>query len=128
MKHLQDYTEAATSAALKKAGAFFAFSAIQFAEQSNKELKYASMGSGLICPVHNMATLSDELESATKAGIAADMAENGAAKIIRRELNNHESYYTGDMEDTVGALNGYPITAEEIKEVFSWGSVEKALK
>jgi len=120
MKYLSDYTEQATSAALNKAGAFFAFSNKQFNEQRVDGVEYSNAGAGCICPTDNVATLVMELSNGHKAGIALDIAENGKEAIIRRELYNHEAFYTGDWKGCIfqGALNGYDISDDDVYAVY----------
>ncbi|MCK9370253.1 hypothetical protein M0R04_10135 [Candidatus Dojkabacteria bacterium] len=118
MKYLQDYMQEAQTKALEKAGAFFAFSNKQFDEQKKDRIKYSNCGMGMICPSENVKTLLDELDRAYKNGIEKDIAENGYTNIVKRELNNHEAYYTQDITDTCNALGDYPITKENIYKVF----------
>lgn len=118
MKYLQDYIEEAQLAAFKKHGAFFAFSIEQFDEQKQKGVTYTRIGSGLICPKENAADLMKEIQDTYLAGIKQDMEENGKEAIIKRELDNHECYYTGRIDDCVEKLTDYPITEEEIRKVF----------
>lgn len=118
MKYLQDYMSAAQTAALNKAGAFFAFSTKQFEEQKVPGTKYVSTPSGLICPKHTLDTLVTEMDEIYRSAIAQDIEENGLHAIIVRELNNHEAYYTGDIATTVDALEDYPVTEDDIIAVF----------
>lgn len=118
MNTLNDYTQDAVSAALDKAGAFFAFSNEQFAEKEKEGVEYVSLGAGMICPKENAKTLILEINSVHKEGVKRDLEENGKEAIIKRELANYECYYTGEIEDCVDALKDYSITEEEIYEVF----------
>ena len=122
MKYLQDYMTERQSAAFKKAKAFFAFSDKQLQEgltetNQNKE-DVVSMGNGLIAAKNQASTLFKELEQIYTESIQQDIEENGLNAIIRRELSNHEAYYTGDIESTVDALEDYPVTAEDIHKVY----------
>ena len=118
MKYLQDYMSEAQTIALDKAGAFFAFSQKQFDEQKKEGVLYKNLNMGLICPVDNAMTLLDELDAIYKNAIKLDIEENGLTRIIIRELNNHEAYYTGDIDDTARALADYPVTVEDIRKVY----------
>ena len=118
MKYLTNYIEEAQSKALKDAGAFFAFSYKQFEEQQKPDTKYNSLGAGLFCPVDNAKSLVKELDRVHKAGIEQDIAENGITNIIKRELANHEAYYTGDIDSTKDALSAYNIPNEKILTIF----------
>lgn len=119
MKTLSNYTEHAISEALSKHGAFFAFSQSQFEEQAVPGLRYCSLGSGLICPEKNALLLSSDLEKAHHRGIAQDIEENGVSAIILRELLNHEAFYTGDISDTVDALQSYEFSRQQVIEIFN---------
>ena len=115
MKYLTDYTEARLTALYTETGAFYAFSTKQFEEQKKEGVKYMSLGGGTICPEATAERLVAGTESLLADGIAADLAENGKAAIINRELANHEYTYTCDITDTVSALGGYGITEEEVQ-------------
>lgn len=118
MKYLQHYIEEAQTEAFRKHGAFFAFSPKQFDEQKQEGVLYASLGHGLLCPKPNAQALIEELNSIHDAGVAKDLEENGKEAIIKRELDNHECYYTGSIDACVEKLKAYPITEEEIRKVF----------
>jgi len=74
-----------------------------------------SMSSGMICPKGNAEELIAELDKIHRAGMDADLAENGKAAIIKRELGNHEAQITHDFEATYEVLKDYPITIAEIQ-------------
>ena len=118
MKYLSDYTEEGISKALEEFGGFYAFSTKQFNEAKKEGVKYVSLGAGLICPEDNALQLVNAIMAVGNNGIQQDLAENGKEAIIRRELYNHEAFYTGDIESTVDALQNYPITEEEVRDVF----------
>ena len=120
MKYLSDYTEKATTKLFNKHHAFFAFSDKQFEEGAKKEFKpYVHLFGGLIAPKATADQLCKDLKNITKEGIKQDIKENGIENIIKRELSNHEAYYTGEIEQTVDGLAGYSITNEKIMEVFT---------
>lgn len=125
MKNLNDFTEKAISELFDRMGAFFGFSKSQFNECKKEGVEYVSVGGGLLCPKENVQKLVACLVSIRSKGIEADLTENGKAAIIERELYNHECFYTGRIDDCVGALSGYPITREEIAEVFNNVKCEK---
>lgn len=118
MKYLSDYISAGQTKALDKAGAFFAFSNKQFDEVKKEGVKYVDMGLGMICPKETAGQLVIDLDNVLKTGIEQDIAENGIDNIIKRELNNHEAYYTGDITSTVEALGAYPVTKEQILSIY----------
>lgn len=119
MKYLSHYIQEAQTECFRKHGAFFAFSNKQFNEQKEEGIKYMSLPSGMIAPEVNIKELVFELDKIHTAGIKADIAENGKAAIIQREMNNHECQITMDPTDAVEALEGYGISEEEIKEGFT---------
>lgn len=123
MNYLNDYTEAAQTAAMEKAQAFFAFSPKQLNEGLTKfsltKSDVCSMGGGLIAAKDKADQLFKDLETAYHDGIAADIAENGKPAIIIRELYNHECFYTGDIEPCVDKLKDYDITENQIREAYA---------
>ncbi|CDT13571.1 DUF7659 family protein [Vibrio crassostreae] len=119
MKYLSHYIQDKQTQAFNETGTFFAFSNQQFDEAKKEGVKYASLGMGLICPVDNAKQLMIRLDSIAQEGIAEDIKENGKKAIIRRELFNHECFYTNDICDCVEKLEGYGITYDEIYEVFN---------
>lgn len=118
MKYLTNYIEDAQTAAFDKAGAFFAFSNDQFEKGKKDGVVYASLGSGLICPKGKGAALMDSLDNIYKEGVAQDIKENGIKAIIKRELFNHECFYTGEIDQCVDKLADYPTTEQEIRTIF----------
>lgn len=118
MKYLQDYMSDKQTKAFNNAGAFFAFSNEQLEKRKKQGVKYANMGGGLVCPIDNCNTLKNELEKIYKEAIKQDIQENGLNAIIRRELNNHECYYTGNIDDCVEELADYPVTETDILKVY----------
>jgi hypothetical protein len=99
-------------------GSFFAFSDSQFEKQKQENVIYVAVGAGLICPKEHAEDVVARLDSIYTTAIAQDLAENGKDGVIERELANHEAYYTGDIEDTVYALEDYGITNTEILAVY----------
>jgi hypothetical protein len=118
MKYLNDYTDAGISVALTKAGAFFAFGKKQFDEAKKEGVTYVNLHGGLICPKENVETLRKEMDENFQKAIEQDIAENGKEGIIKRELYNHECFYTGDIEDAVSYVATYGFTAQDVVEVY----------
>lgn len=118
MKYLQDYVKDEQTKAFRKADAFFTFSVKQFNEGKKEGVKYVNLGGGLICNKLKAKTLVKELYTIYKNGIKQDVKENGLTRIVKRELNNHEADYTGDIEGTADALLDYPVTNDQILKVF----------
>ena len=119
MKYLSDYTSEKQTRAFDEFGAFFAFSNEQFAAAKKEGVKYVSLGFGMIVPESNASALVEKLDELQKEGIALDIAENGIKAIIRRELFNHECFYTNDICDCVERLTGYNVSYDEVYEVFN---------
>lgn len=118
MKYLTDYIRESQTRTMEQFGAFFAFSNKQLDEKRVEGVEYCSMGGGLIAPVDNADELYQALNRVIAEGRAADLAENGKRKIIERELNNHECYYTGSIRVAVESLEPYGITEDEVRAVF----------
>ncbi|ELY5142023.1 TPA: hypothetical protein I7264_03115 [Vibrio parahaemolyticus] len=119
MKYLSDYIQQPQTALFDELGAFFAFSNKQFDEVKKKGIEYVSLGMGMIVPKNNAKQLVERLEVIQKEGINQDIAENGKDSIIRRELFNHECFYTGDICDCVEKLEGYGYSYDDIYQVYS---------
>jgi len=118
MKYLQDYMTDRQTIAFDEAGAFFAFGNEQFNKAKVEGVEYTQLMGGLICPLDKAKQLLLTLCEIHTDSIAQDIAENGLVKIIKRELNNHEAYYTGDTTDTAEALDAYMITPSQVQAVF----------
>ena len=118
MKNLTEYTKEATSKLLDEMGAFFAFGDKQFNEKKKEGVKYCQMGIGLICPNDNAQKWLDGISKIHTEGIEQDKKENGKEAIITRELWDYESFYSGDFDDAVTALQDYGYTFEDIQTVY----------
>lgn len=118
MKYLSDYIEEKQKECFKKHGVFFAFSNKQFNEQKQEGVKYVSLGAGIIVPKDNIDTFIDDHHNIVTEGIKQDVAENTIEGVVKRELGNHEAYYTGTIDSTVEALKEYPVTEEQIYKIF----------
>ena len=71
------------------------------------------MGTGMICPKANADKLYQELETIYKDAILEDIKLHTLDRIILRELENHECFYTGDITDCVEKLKDYRNISEE---------------
>ncbi|EGQ8101792.1 hypothetical protein MW374_004285 [Vibrio parahaemolyticus] len=119
MKYLSYYIQQPQTALFDELGAFFAFSNKQFDQAKKKGIEYVSLGMGMIVPKNNAKQLVERLEVIQKEGIKQDIAENGKEAIIRRELFNHECFYTGDICDCVEKLEEYGYSYDDIYQVYS---------
>jgi hypothetical protein len=121
MKYLSNYIEEAQTKVMREYGAFWAFSDEQFKEQKAEDLKaeeYTHLFAGLMCPKDNAKSLLDGLDEVVQKGIQQDIEENGKDNIIKRELANHEAYYSRSIESTEEALKGYNFTREDILKIY----------
>lgn len=118
MKYLSDYTQEAQSKILKKYNAFFAFSQEQFNKAKKEGLKYIARGAGLYHEAGKSKEFDKDWANVIAEGIKQDLKENGKEKIINRELENYECYYTGDVTEAVYYVSDYGITEQEVIEVY----------
>ena len=114
MKYLSDYTSAKQSQLWDDNGAFFAFGQQQLDEKKQEGVAYVSLGMGLIVPKENASKVIEGLDTIHTEGIKQDISENGIKPIIHRELGNYETQISGDISDTVAALEDYGITREQV--------------
>ena len=119
MKYLSDYMEARQTELFKKTGTIFAFSDKQFLENKKEGVKYVQLGQGMLTEKPFVKEVIEGLDKIYKESIKQDIKENGKNKIILRELQNHEAFYVGNIEETIHKLEDYPITEDEIAHIFS---------
>ncbi|KKL95013.1 hypothetical protein LCGC14_1858860 [marine sediment metagenome] len=120
MMYLQDYREKEQTKLFEETGTFFAFSKDQFNEQKEKKyFPYLNCGAGMMCPKINFDTLMDGLKLIREESVKQDIEENGIPAIIKRELNNHECFYTGSIKDAVRALKPYEVDIKEVQTIYS---------
>jgi len=118
MKYLKDYIQDKQTQLFEETNTIFAFSNKQFEEQQKEGVTYVNCGRGMLCDERYVKKLIDGLSKIHKEGIKEDIKENGLEKIILRELNNHEAYYTCEIDDTYESLKPYGITEEQIWTMF----------
>ena len=118
MKYLSDYMEAKQTALFNRTGTIFAFSQKQFKEGRKDNVKYVHLGQGMLTEKPFVEEVINGLDKIYKDSIQEDLKENGKDKIILRELQNHEAFYVGNIEDTVHKLEDYPITEDEISHIY----------
>jgi len=119
MKYLSDYMEQPQTKLFEETGTFFAFSNEQFDEQAKKGVKYVGMGGGMVTPEEHVKDVINRMYDIYKTCIEIDIKENGIDKIILRELQNHECFYTGDITDCIEKLKDYPsITETKILTIY----------
>jgi hypothetical protein len=118
---LTQIVQSAQTECFNNHGVFFAFSNEQLDQQKKEGVIYVSLGGGLICPKANVKAFVNDHANIISNGIKTDIEKNGKDAIIRRELDNHECFYTGDVEDCIDALDGYGFTREDIIAVYNKG-------
>ncbi len=118
MKYLSDYMEEKQTKLFNKTGTIFAFSQKQFEENRKENVKYVNLGQGMLTEKPFVKEVINGLDKIYKDSIKQDLKENGKEKIILRELENHEAFYVGSIEDTIHKLKDYPITKDEIKKIY----------
>lgn len=107
------------SAIIDDNGAFFAFNSQTLREKAQEGVQYANSYAGLVVPKDNKQRLESQIDEAHAQFVKEEIELYGIDKIILRELYNHEAFYTGDVEDTFYALQGYGVTIEKVLEVFN---------
>lgn len=105
---------------LTECGVFFAFSDEQF--QKNKTPlqegeKYASIGAGGYMPKSKADALKNGMKLIEREHKEAIKSSKQRKENILYELHNHEAFYTGDIEDTLSALDS-SYSAAEVMEVY----------
>jgi len=105
----------------KECKLFWAFSNEQFVKNKTELQegeKYVSIGGGGYMPKSSVKIFKKgmkEIEAWKKAEVKKN--KDGQEEQILYELNNHEAFYTQDIEDTYEAL-GKQYTRKEIWKVF----------
>jgi hypothetical protein len=110
----EKYTEV-----LKSNNIFFAFSDKQFEENKTplKEgEKYARLFGGGFIPSYNVESYKKQSEDLNTWFLNSVKENNLIESHILYELNNHEAFYTYDIEQ---AFNCLPYSKEEVQKVFN---------
>lgn len=114
---------------LEQYGGFFAFGTEQFEKQKKPDTRYISLDGGLLLALPPDATTAeqkkayvqryfDDLDKAIEQATKEDIEAHGIDRIISRELNNHECFYTGDISDALRALQKYNVTEEQVRAIY----------
>lgn len=125
-QELKARRQAKYDALIEQAHVFWAFSNEQFAEGKAKHpvddgSKYVSIGMGGYLPGQYKQVWIDGIDAITawekqaNAELKANRAEE--EKAILYELNNHEAFYSGEIDDVVGLFEGV-YTREQIRKVY----------
>lgn len=109
---------------------FWAFSNEQF-DQNKTPLKdgekYISIGAGGYMPKGNYQQLIDGMKEIKKTFKKATSEAKIREKHILYELNNHECFYTGNIENATEVL-GEGYTSEEVLGVYKKFKAQKYVK
>ena len=111
--------ENAISDCLEKNGVFFAFSKSQLNERKIEGVKYTDLSGGTFCPTDRVKAFEKELLAVITNYLAEMIKELGQDEIILSELQNHEAFYTWDIESTIEALLDYGFSRASIETVFN---------
>lgn len=117
---LKNQRQQKQSEIFQKYGVFFAFSDQQFEENKTpleEGDKYARLFGGGFCPKSKVDAMLKDLQDLS-AWFQDQINTAGLRDAhILYELNNHEAFYTGEIEDTMDAL-GKAYTMEEVLKVY----------
>ena len=125
-QELKDQRQAKFDELFAKVGLFWAFGEEQFdegmkAHPATDGHKYLSIGMGGYVPGQNKQAYTDGMdairawEKTANAELKANRAE--IEKAILYELNNHEAFYTGEIDDVVDLFKGV-YTVAQIRAVY----------
>lgn len=120
LHEIQKDREDNISKLLTETGVFFAFSNEQFNENKTPKKdneKYVSVGMGGYMPKSNAEAYLSGMKSIMDTFKREINETKQREKYILYELNNHEAFYTHDIESTMDALIG-DYTTEEVSAVF----------
>ena len=103
-------------------GAFFAFSDSQLNEgikkHGGKKDDYVSLSGGLCAKKTNAKGLWKKFAEFNKLERLERVKHDGLNSIIKYELSNYESYYTGDITEALNVLKEYGATQEQVQKIF----------
>lgn len=121
LSDLKERKENKVSELIKDCSMFFAFSTEQFHENKTplqEGEKYVSLGAGTYMPKGKVDTYLNGIKAINKWYKAAVKDNKLRKENIIYELNNHEAFYTYDIESTLDAL-GSDYTEQEVRQVFN---------
>lgn len=115
---------------LSKYDVFFAFSRKQLDEGMAKIKldsldELSDLGGGMFCPSIKVADFVAEFEALTERNNKELIEKVGIEEMIRYELGNHESYYTGCTDSAADALEAYGITDRALINKIYWQELPK---
>lgn len=118
---IKEQKEAKVSQLITDCSMFFAFSNEQFHKNKTplqEGEKYVSLGAGAYMPKGKVDTYLNGIKAINKWYKAAVKDNKLRKENIIYELNNHEAFYTYELEDTLAAL-GSDYTEQEVRQVFN---------
>lgn len=119
MTDLTKYINSETSKAMAEVGAFFANTVEEYRRQKIEGVKYARVATGLICPSAKVASFNRLLSNVDVPNPIAQAVQSGCGAIIKRELYNRDSFWSGEIDDAVCGLAKYGFTTDEVAAVYN---------
>lgn len=117
-KKLSSYTDQPITELFNKYGAFWAFSNSQFNEAKKDNIEYVTFWGNCFCDKTTVKLFINEYHSIFEQQKNLFLLENKKEDIIKYELANYESFYTGEIEEAFEVLKQYGFTLEEVKKVY----------
>ncbi len=117
-KKLSSYTDQPITELFNKYGAFWAFSNSQFNEAKKDNIEYVTFLGNCFCDKTTVKLFINEYHSIFEQQKNLFLLENKKEDIIKYELANYESFYTGEIEEAFEVLKQYGFTLEEVKKVY----------
>lgn len=105
---LVDYICEQTDVVFADAGAFIAADKTSFDMSCDKAISYVNLWGDVYCPVDNVSFFKREIENVRHYAILRDLNENGAEKIILRELYHYRSWEKQSYKEVLKELFDYP--------------------
>ena len=97
-KKLSSYTDQPITELFNKYGAFWAFSNSQFNEAKKDNIEYVTFWGNCFCDKRTVKLFINEYHSIFEQQKNLFLLENKKEDIIKYELANYESFYTGEIE------------------------------
>lgn len=120
LNEIKAQKEAKVSQLITASLMFFAFSTQQFTDNKTTLQdgeKYVSLGIGAYMPKGKVDTYLNGMKEINKWYKATIKNNKVRKENILYELNNHEAFYTGDINDTLSTL-GSDYTYDEVLAVY----------
>lgn len=123
INEIKDDFQAKRSLVFEKHGVFFAFGPEQIKEgeeRTKPKSKLVGLGYSAFCPQDNVNAYLVEMDLLIQEEIKLLTSPEHRKEYIVYELYNHESFYTGDIQDAYDAVSGLysDITLDEVYEAY----------